>query len=544
MALDDRAGLTATDVHRWIRGLQLFHAARFAVMAAVVGATIVSDLVQSGCTPENPCGPSPQGTWWLALLFASLVWLMFAPGLGCLSAFALGILGAGYDPAISARGWWAAEAALSAAALVFLLLIRVHQYRVAATIARRITLPGDRAAGTSVPWGGLWAQFIINEGNPGVFISFAAATGIVLLIFYQHYQPDDQTPGLTFASQLGLVGGPGDQTPWLSFAILAWLLAAAATLRPARVWWAHRRPVDGDLRGILVSTRWPALDNGKISAADGSGLRLAVLRSPVPARDKDWTQPELAMLKGQLWYGGVVQTYALDGEALADAILGLPQLTLLHSWHAPPPASTVEDENSTSEGDQQTADPAPMVADSRAPMVADGDGPPVALALTPFTAYDENISRMKRWILGSVTALLVVGTLAGAVASELSDEPGLWGGFVPGLFLLCVAPLMPHYLRAHISVNVDGVTVVNSMSRHQIPWSAIDRVDLRPAHGLWQWWGSGREDFQLRFSTPYGVFRAEAPVDPDSTGEMAVLLNRILDYRDRTRVTDGHQPTP
>jgi hypothetical protein len=543
MALDDRAGLTATDVHRWIRGLQLFHAARFAVMAAVVGATMVSDLVQSVCTPENPCGPSPQGTWWLALLFASLVLLIGAPGLGCLSALALGILGAGYDPALGARGWWAAEAALSAAALVFLLLIRVHQHRVAATIARRITPPGGRAAGTSVPWGGLRAQFITREGEPGVFIGFAAAAGIVLWIMHQHH-PDDQTPGLTFASQLGLVGAPGDQTPWLSFAILAWLLAAAATLRPARVWWAHRRPVDGDLRGILVSTRWPdPYADGKICAADGSGLLLTVLRSPVPARDKDWTQPELVMLKGQLWYGGVVQIYALDGEALADAILGLPQLTLLRSWHAPPAASTVQDENSTFEGDQQTADPAPMVADSRTPMVADGDGPPGALALTPFTAYDT--SRMKRWMLGSVTALLVVGTLAGAVASELSDEPGLWGGFVQGLFLLLCALVVPHYLRAHIAVNVDGVTVINSMSRHQIPWSAIDQVDLRPAHGLWQFWGSGREvDFQLRFSTPYGVFRAEAPLGPDPTGEMAALLNRILDYQDRTRVTDGHLRTP
>jgi hypothetical protein len=207
MALDDRAGLTATDVHRWIRGLQLFHAARFAVMAAVVGATIVSVNAYPECAPENPCGPSPQDTWGLALLIASLVLLLGAPGLGCLSAFALGILGAGYDPAISARGWWAAEAALSAAALILLLLIRVHQHRVGATIARRITPPGGRAAGTSVPWGGLRAQFITNEGEPGVFIGFAAAAGIVLLIIYQH-QPDDQTPGLTFASLLGLVGEP------------------------------------------------------------------------------------------------------------------------------------------------------------------------------------------------------------------------------------------------------------------------------------------------------------------------------------------------
>jgi len=267
MAPDDRAGLTATDVHRWLRGLQWFHAARFAVMAAVVGATIVSVNVYPECAPENPCGPSPQDTWGLALFLASFVFLLGAPGLGCLSAFALGVLGAGYDPAISARGWWAAEAALSAAALVFLLLIRVHQQRVAATIERRITrLEGNTA--TAANWHGLRAQFMTTDDR-AVFIGFAAAAGIVLLIIYQNQPGEEALP--SFAS-LGWLGGePNDQTPWLSFAILAWLLATAVMLRPARVWWAQRRPQDGDLRGILVSIRWPRpAGDAEVSAGDGS----------------------------------------------------------------------------------------------------------------------------------------------------------------------------------------------------------------------------------------------------------------------------------
>jgi hypothetical protein len=417
MAPDDRAGLTASDVHRWLRGLQWFHAARFAVMAAVLGATIVSVNASPQCTPEIPCGPSPQGTWWQALFLASFVLLIGAPGLGCLSALTLGILGilgagGGNYPTSISRGWWAAEAALSAAALVFLLLIRVHQHEVAAAIERPITLPRGRPATSATrdrqnlatdptvldSWKNLRA----------LFIGVVAIAGIVLMIIYQNqasasnehlrhavrttavvqdvkvidstasrvdlYLPDtdqvvtveldamddyriDQTVPVMVDSTgsepwLRLVAEPDDQTPWLSFAILALLLAAAATLRPARVWWAHRRPLDGNLRGILVSTRWPdPVYNAQISAADGSGLRLSVLRLPVlrarfsneraiAERVKEWTPPELAVLSGQLWYGGVVWLCALDGETLADAIIGLPQLTLLRSWHAPPPAAT------------------------------------------------------------------------------------------------------------------------------------------------------------------------------------------------------------
>jgi hypothetical protein len=62
----------------------------------------------------------------------------------------------------------------------------------------------------------------------------------------------------------------------------------------------------------------------------------------VAERVKEWTPPELAVITGQLWYGGVVRLCALNGETLADAIIGLPQLTLLRSWHAPPPAATVD----------------------------------------------------------------------------------------------------------------------------------------------------------------------------------------------------------
>jgi Bacterial PH domain len=603
MAPDDRAGLTATDVHRWLRGLQPFHAARFAVMVAVVGATSVSIYAHPQCGPPNPfCGPSPQSTWGLALLLASLVLLLGAPGLGCLSAFALGVLLAGYDPAISARGWWAAEAALSAAALVLLLLIRVHQHRVAATIERRITLPGGGTP-TEATWDGLRAQF---DGLRAQFIGVAAAVGIVLMIIYQYqasasdehlrhavqtdavvqhvddlrdsttvkywahlYLPDtDQVVTVDLASEddyqidekvpvmvdstgrepwMRLVARPDDQTSWLSFAILAWLLATAVMLRPARVWWAQRRPADGDLRGILVSIRWPGPDdNAEISAADGSGLRLCVLRSPVPARlvvepDKVWRPPELGVVTGQLWYGGIVRLYALDGEVLAHAIMGLPQLTLLHSWHAPPTPSTVEDDDEF----DGNAEP----AYSRAPMVIDGDGPQGAAELTPFAAYDgsHRLIRWTLWFYAVFYAVLAVGAVGFVVAGGSRSDSNWWALVIlPGIVLLCLVPFLPHFARAHVAVSGDGVTVVNSWSTYRIPWSAIDKVDLRLACGLWQRWCSNapEDDFQLRFTTRYGIFRAEVPVGPDApTGGMAALVNRIVDYRDRTRVTDADPAT-
>jgi hypothetical protein len=530
MTPGDRAGLTASDAHRWLRGLQWFHAARFAVMAAVVGATIVAAVVPTGCTPEGPCGLSPQGTWWLALLFASLVLLITSPGLGCLSALALGVLGAGYDPALSARGWWAAQAALSAAALVFLLLIRVHQHRVAATIQPRISLPGRRTANTATWDETTW------------FTGLAAVAGIVLLVI-DHYQRVSQAL-LSFASQLGMIGELNDQTPWLSFAILAWLLAAAAALRPARRWWAHRRPVDGDLRGILVSTRWPAQDVEtiffvEIFAADGSGLRLSVLRSPVPFRaivepDKHWTRPELTVITGQFWYGGVVQLSAPDGAALADAVVGLPQLTLLGSWHTAPSPSRFEDEELTVDVDKECAD-------SRAPLVIDGNA--VAGAPAPFVAYGRS-HRPIRWSLYALLAVMTVGLV---VVWVRPSEPDWWTLVIlPGIFLLCLVPFLPHLARAHVAVNQDGVIVVNSLSTYRIPWSAIDMVELRLARGLWQR-GSSKtpdDDWQIGFRTPDRVILAEVPVGSGPpTGGMAELVNRIVDYRRRILLTDGHTAT-
>jgi hypothetical protein len=602
MAANDVAGLTASDAHRWLGGLQLFHAVRFAVMAAVVGVSIVSivSIVQNGCTPEHPCGPTSPGTWMLALVFASPVLLIGAPGLGCLSALALGVVGAGYDPALGARGWWAAEAALSAGALVFLLLIRVHQHRVAATIERPITLPGARTA-SALTHDGLWGQFI---GAAAL-----AAVGIILMVIYQYQVsvsgehlrhavqttavvqdigvesdtidfhlngvdqdvtvsaadapkfPNGYLIGQTLPVMVDSTGSepwfrfaarPDDQTPWLSFAILAWLLAAAATLRPARVWWAQRRPRDGDLRGILVSTRWPAPeDELGLSAADGSALRLCVLRSPMPARiiaepdadrfnepDKDWRPPELAVVSGQLWYGGVVQLHALDGAALAkNAIMGLPQLTLLRSWYAPPAAPTVEDEHFT-------IDIHDTPAVWREPMVVDGDGPQGVAELTPFKAHGRH-RRLLGWTLW-LSVVLAVGTLGLVVTGVWPADQEISGiAVVSFFFLLILAPFSPHLVRAHVAVSGEGVTVVNSFSTYQIPWGAIYKVELKPAGGLWREWSSTPDDdFQMVFNTTYGIIRAEVPLGRDShSGGMAAIVNRIVDYRDRTRVTDGHQTT-
>jgi hypothetical protein len=530
VAPDDRAGLTASEVHRWLRGLQWFHAARVVVIAAVVGATVVGAVVPSGCTLESPCGASPQGIWWLALFFASLILLNFAPGLGCLSALALGVLGAGYDPALSARGWWAAEATLSAAALVFLLVIKAHQRRVVATVQPRITLPGRRIATAATRGGPLW------------FIGVAAAAGIVLLTI-DHYQRVEQALP-SFPSQLGSIGEMNDQTPWLSFALLAWLLAAAAVLRAVQVWWAHRRPADEDLRGILVSTRWPAPDvdaivDVEIFAADGSGLRLSVVRSPVPFRpivepDKHWTRPELAVITGQLWYGGVIQLRAPDGQALADAVIGLPQLTLLGSWHTEPSPARLEDKDLTLDGDQE-------FANSRAPLVIDGVAIPEAP--TPFVAYNRS-HRLTRWALYALLAVMTVGLV---VVGVRRSEPDWWALVIlPGFALLFLVPLLPHLARAHVAVNRDGVTVVNSFSKYRIPWSAIDMVELRLARGRWQrgFSDTPEGDWQIGFRTPDRVILAEVPIGSGPPkGGMAELVNRIVDYRRRMLLTDPHVTT-
>jgi len=234
------------------------------------------------------------------------------------------------------------------------------------------------------------------------------------------------------------------------------------------------------------------------------------------------------VVTGQLRYGGVVQLYALDGEALADAIMGLPQYTFLRSWHAKPAWSNF-DETFIFEGE---------LADSPARMVVDGQGLVVAPALTPFTAHNPN-RRLIGWILWPVCAV-AMGTVGLAVAFFLPGDPNLWGDlwyafFVLGLLLLWLVPFMRQVVHAHVEVSEDGVTVVNSWSTYRIPWSAIDKVELGP---------TGFGDFQLVFTTPDEVITAETPEGLASpTGGMVALMNRIVTYRDRTRVTDGHPAT-
>jgi hypothetical protein len=588
MALVDRAGLTAGAVHRWLRGLRLFHATRFAVMAAVVGATVVSYYAHRQCRPEHLfCGPSPRSTWELALVCFSLVLLISAPGMGCLSALAVGVLAAGDQSTSIARNGWAAEAALSAAALLLLLVIRVHQHRVAATVGCPMALPGGRTANASTR-DGLREQFMARDGLRARFIGVAAAVGIVLMIIYQYqtsasdehrrhavqtnavvysidgengtidlYLPDtdrvvtvetpiandyradptvpvmvDSTGGGTW---LALVGQPDDQTLWLSFAILAWLLAAAAGFRPVRMWWAHRRAVDGDVRGVLVSTRWPhPYADAELSAADGSGACLTVLRSPVPARliaerAKEWRRPELGLVTGQLWYGGMVRLHEKDGGAVADAIMGLPQYTLLRSWHAKPARSTLEDESFIFGGEP---------ADSHGPVLIDGDE--LAFAPTPFTAHGRHQDRMG-WMLWPLCVVVAVGTVAFFVANVLRNELDPWAGFFytvapPGLLLVWVVILLRELVHAHVAVSGDGVRVVTSWSTYRIPWGAIDKVELEPEQGT--------DHSQLVFTTPDEVIRAEAPVGLASpSGGMVALVNRIVDFRDRARPTGAWPAT-
>jgi hypothetical protein len=174
MAPGGDRGLSAVDARRWLRGLQLFHVGRLLLTVAFVALVVFSVLAPVRCTPADPgvCGPSSSGTWVFALILATPILLLCAPALGCLSALALAVLGARYDPAHVTHGWWAAGGVLSVAVLVHLTLIRIRQHRIAA--ARTEPRPGPVLRATRTVDGiRLW------------FIAVAAVTGIVLTVIYQ-----------------------------------------------------------------------------------------------------------------------------------------------------------------------------------------------------------------------------------------------------------------------------------------------------------------------------------------------------------------------
>lgn len=183
-------------------------------------------------------------------------------------------------------------------------------------------------------------------------------------------------------------------------------------------------------------------------------------------------------------------------------------------------------------------------ADSRAPLVIDGDGPHGAAELTPFRAHGRH-RRLLGWTL-RVSAVLAVMTVGLVVTGVWPADQGISGlAVVCPFFLLLLVPFSPHLVRAHVAVSENGVTVVNSFSTYRIPWGAIHKVELKLAQGMWKEWSSTPEDdFQLVFNTTYGIISSEVPLGPDSpTGGMAAIVNRIVDYLDRTRRTDGHSAT-
>ena len=129
MALGGGRGLTSVDAQRWLRGLRLFRVERLLLILIFLVLAAVSFLVPGdvGCTAADPrvCGPSLPGTWALALAFATPILLLSGPALGCLSAVALAVLGARYDPGPVSHGWWAAGGILSVALLAHLTLTRI-----------------------------------------------------------------------------------------------------------------------------------------------------------------------------------------------------------------------------------------------------------------------------------------------------------------------------------------------------------------------------------------------------------------------------------
>jgi hypothetical protein len=571
MAPAGKGELTAADVQRWLRGLQLFHVERLGTLVVFLGLTTFSTLAPSDvrCTPAHPaiCGPSQPGNWAFALVVATPVLLLCAPALGCLGALACSVLVARYDPEHLIHGSWAAGGILAVAVLGHLTLIRVRQHRLLTTRGERFALAGPVHNATPA-----------SSRAQRLSVAALAGTGIVLLLIYQHqlsakqhhlqhaqrlvavvqsrHGSDDtidlrvpaadvpvtvdvQTTGNYHDGQevpvladltgnqpwVRLVAEPEDPGSWLSFGILALLLAGVAALRPVRTWWAHRRPIDADRRALRVALRDTA-----VYPPDGSGppmARLRVVGELIVATaghrgfrvrpDRDWAQQQPAFLIGQCWYGGIVHMISVDGQAGADAVLGLPQLTLQHAWTTAPQPFDFERDESPVETD----------------LVSSGSA---ARVLRPFTVYRTH-RRLIGWICWPLCAVLLVGTLGCLVALETTAHGNVNSGYFTGA-LLCGLSLLPLALitytavNTRLDVNEDGVTVVNGPRPRHIPWSEVDDVmlELLPA-------GEGVSYlYQLVFTTPGGPVRAAAPLGSNSPGgQLSRLAATILRYRDQAR---------
>jgi hypothetical protein len=579
MAPASDAGLTASDVQRWLRGLQLFHVERLLLALIFLALGTYSWFVPGDlpCSPADPsvCGASLPDTWAFALFLATPVLLLCAPAAGCLSALLMAFLGARYDPVPGMPGWWAVGGVLSAAVLAHLTLIRSRQRRVAAAGTELLPL----AAPVDMARPGFGRTRLLYSGA-------AVVTGIALLLAYQqrvsakqehlrrarpadavvqgldanNYTLDLHVAGverpvtvevgstgiyrvgqtvpvmadLTGSSPwVRLVAEPEDPGSWLSFAILAFILAGVASLRPARVWWAHRRPLDANRRALLVSLSWPEGD-AAVFAVDESGPRLATLRiidattTAAPEAgsqiaDGARAQGRPAYLIGQLCYSGVVRVLSADRRVTADAIMGLPQLTVLRSWRGAPQPFDF--------------DRVEAPADFGGALTASGGSDATASpgVMRPFTVYRTH-RRLIGWICWPLCTLLAVATVLFTVGVILRGDinSGYFAGaLLCGLALPVLATITYTATHARLTVSGEGVTVVNAFSRpRDIPWGELEDVvlELMPA-------GEGVSFlYQLVFTTPDGQVRAYAPLGlPSPDGRLATLAKRILQYRDTAR---------
>jgi hypothetical protein len=130
--------------------------------------------------------------------------------------------------------------------------------------------------------------------------------------------------------------------------------------------------------------------------------------------------------------------------------------------------------------------------------------------------------------LGVALALILLGPGSVGVAAALG--PWLVASFVA---------LYRYFVHSHVTVDATGVTVVNTSTRYQIPWAAVKKIELELRQFRQLNLGEPRF-YQLAFTTPDGLFLADAPVGLGTPGRpMAALRNRIQDYRDQVRVPNG-----
>jgi hypothetical protein len=370
-----------------------------------------------------------------------------------------------------------------------------------------------------------------------------------------------------------LVAEPNDPTTWRQVALVCFLLAGAFLVLRARRWWVRRSMATRDLQAISASVRWLEDDVVAVFAADGSGRPVARLRiiagNEIADREAGGSFPssgrhdpgDAAYVSGQFWYGGVVRMRSRDRRHVADAMVRLPRWTLVESWVRPtrdfraemarrqappdallsdspasPPRSSTPPHPDVAAG-RTTWQPPPDDMSSDSPASAQGTDLAVArvaaTAPEPFRIYARH-RRTAAWIGWPLCAALLAFPAAAGLIAVFGGRNTAWlSGIAPAFALLGVLWVAPvvFYVRSHVRVEQAGVTLVNEISRYQIPWNAIDRVELRP--------GDGSEKTVLAVTTPHGVITADGSHGYEETDpRMIQWLELIAEYREQMRLTD------